>query len=324
VSENKLYAVIVTYNGERLVSQCLGSLKKSSFPVNIVVVDNASADNTVAVVESGFPDAIIFKSDRNLGFGKANNIGIKHAYENNADYVFLLNQDAWVEPDTIQKLVNTSVPNPDYYVLSPVHLNKEGTDFDKGFSIYAQPPFCENWFYDLFSSTKKDLYSTTFINAAAWLIKRDTISQIGFFDPLFFHYGEDKDYCNRILYHNKKTGIATDSKIHHARELIIEKRNTFILSLKKEINKNYFVLLIELKRLDLKLPKLCLSFSLGLFYSFIKKILTLRFYRALIDILTICKLLSDIPVIVKHRKECDQTGEIFIQSINLKSLTGEK
>ena len=321
--ENKLYAVIVTYNGEKLIKQCLGSLKNSSFPVSIVVVDNASEDNTAAIIEADFPDAVLLLSDRNLGFGKANNVGIKYAYEDNADYVFLLNQDAWVEPDTIQKLVETSIRNPDYYVLSPVHLNKDGTDFDKGFTQYAQPPFCENWFYDLFSSTKKDLYSTTFINAAAWLIKRDTISQIGFFDPLFFHYGEDKDYCNRILFHKKKIGIVTSSKIHHARELIIEKRNTFILSLRKEINKNYFVLLIELKRLDLKLPKLCLTFSFGLFYSFIKKILTLRFYKALIDILTICKLLSDIPVIVSHRKECYQTGEIFIQSINLKNLTGK-
>jgi GT2 family glycosyltransferase len=323
VSENKLYAIIVTYNGERLIRQCLESLKNSSFPVNIVIIDNASEDSTVAVIESDFPDAVLFKSDRNLGFGNANNIGIKYAYENNADNIFLLNQDAWVEPDTIQKLVETSIQNPDYYVLSPVHLNKDGTDFDKGFSQYAQPPFCENWFFDLFSSTKKELYSTTFVNAAAWLIKRNTINQIGFFDPLFFHYGEDKDYCNRILFHNKKIGIATSSKINHARELIIEKRNSIILSLKKEINKNYFVLLIELKRLDLALPKLCLSFSFGLFYSFIKKILTLRFYKALIDILTICKLLSDIPVIVSHRKECYQTGEIFIQSINLKSLTGE-
>jgi GT2 family glycosyltransferase len=189
---------------------------------------------------------------------------------------------------------------------------------------YALPPFCENWFYDLFSSTKKDLYSTTFINAAAWLVKRDTLSQIGFFDPLFFHYGEDKDYCNRILFHKKKIGITTDSKIYHARELINEKKNSFIFSLRKEINKNYFVLLIELKRLDLKLPKLCLTFSFWLFYSFIKKILTLRFYKALIDILTICKLLSDIPVIVSHRKECYQTGQTFIQTINLENLTGEK
>jgi GT2 family glycosyltransferase len=324
VPENKLYAVIVTYNGERLIKQCLESLKNSSFPVNIVIVDNASEDNTVGIIKAGFPDAAPLISDRNLGFGKANNIGIKYAYENNADYVFLLNQDAWVEPDTIQKLVETSIRNPDYYVLSPVHLNKDGTDFDKGFTQYAQPPFCENWFFDLFSSKKKELYSTTFVNAAAWLIKRDTISQIGFFDPLFFHYGEDKDYCNRILFHKKKAGIATDSKIHHARELSNEKRNNIILSLRKEINKNYFVLLIELKRLDLALPKLCMTFSFGLFYSFIKKILTLRFYKALIDILTICKLLSDIPVIVSHRKECYQTGETFIQSINLKSLAGEK
>jgi GT2 family glycosyltransferase len=315
VSENKLYAIIVTYNGERLIKKCLESLKKNSFPVNIVIVDNASEDNTVAIIEAGFPDAVLFKSDRNLGFGNANNIGIKYAYENNADYVFLLNQDAWVEPDTIQKLIDVSVQNPDYYVLSPVHLNKDGTDFDKGFTQYAQPPFCENWFFDLFSSTKKELYSSTFINAAAWLIKRDTISQIGFFDPLFFHYGEDRDYCNRILFHKKKIGIAADSIIHHARK-ITENKKGGRSSLKKDINKNYFRILIEMKRPDDPFTKLCMIYSSGLFYSSFKNFLKFRFHSTLIDVLTLCRLLNDIPTIARHRKECCKEGATFMQSIN--------
>lgn len=319
MSEVKIYAIVVTYNGEGLISQCLGSLQKSSVDLKIVIIDNASSDNTVAVAKSGFRDAVIFKSERNLGFGKANNIGLKFAYDNNADYIFLLNQDACVEPDTIQKMIDIGENNPDYYVLSPVHLNKEGADFDKGFMQYSQPPFCENWFFDLFSSTKKELYPTNFVNAAAWLIKRDTIRQIGFFDPLFFHYGEDKDYCNRILFHKKKIGIITNSIIYHSREASNVHKSSVISTLKKEINRNYFPKLIELKRPDQSFSKLCLIYSLGLLYSSIKKVVTLRLYKALIDVLTLFKLTSDIPVILRHRKECNKTGETFIENINLNS-----
>jgi GT2 family glycosyltransferase len=218
-------------------------------------------------------------------------------------------------------LVDVSEQNPDYYILSPVHLNKEGRDFDPGFMQYALPPFCTNWFFDLFSSSEKDLYSTTFVNAAAWLIKRDTVSQIGFFDPLFFHYGEDKDYCNRILFHNKKIGIVTNSVIHHSREKVEGNKKRVLPVLKNEINRNYFLRLIELKRLDKTFSKLCIVYSAGLLFSSVKNILKIRFYKSLTDILTLGKLLYDIPAIISHRKECRKSGETFMAGIDLKSFT---
>lgn len=316
MSDKKIFAIIVTYNGETFIRQCLNSLKSSFVNVRIVVIDNASEDNTTSVIESDFPDVVLFKSDKNRGFGNANNIGIKYAYENNASHILLLNQDAWVMPETIQKLVDIGEHYPDYLVLSPVHLNKEGTDFDRGFMQYALPPFCENWFFDLFSSNQKELYHTSFVNAAAWLIKRDAIRQIGFFDPLFFHYGEDKDYCNRILFHKKKIGIVTDSIIHHSREMAITNKMSSMAVLHKEVNRNYFLKLIELKRLDNSFSKLCITYSSGLFFSSIKNILRFRFHKSLTDLLTLGKLINDIPAIANHRKECRRTGESFLASIN--------
>lgn len=320
MSENKLYAVVVTFNGERLIRKCIDSLQNSISQLNIVIVDNASGDTTVNIIESEYPGIVLFRSKKNLGFGNANNIGIKYAYENGATFVLLLNQDAWIEPGTIQKLIEISIDNPEYYLLSPVHLNKEGTDFDNGFMIYALPPFCENWFFDLFSSKKKALYSTTFVNAAAWLMKRDTINQIGFFDPLFFHYGEDKDYCNRLTFHKKKIGIVTDAIIHHTRESGEVNNLTVMNKLKKDISRNYFLKLIEFKRLDQSFLKLCILFSFGLVFSMIKKLVTLRFYLAAIEGLTLLQLISDLYTIFSHRKMCSITGETFIESISINSL----
>ena len=317
MTENKIYAVIVSYNGEALIRQCLNSLKDSNISVNIVVVDNASEDNTIKIIESDFPGIVLCKSETNRGFGYANNIGIKYAYDNAASHIFLLNQDARIEPDTIEKMISAGKENPDFFVLSPVHLNKEGNGFDRGFMQYALPPFCENFFFEGYTSSLKRLYSTTFVNAAAWLMSRETISIIGFFDPLFFHYGEDRDYCNRVLFHKKKIGIVSDSKIYHSRKTTSGRKKSAWLELKRSINRNYFLRLIELKKPDQHMSQLCFQYVADLIFSSLKNCLRLRFYKALTDFLTLCRLLGDIPAIIRNRKECSKKGEAFVWSIRL-------
>jgi GT2 family glycosyltransferase len=315
VAENKIYAVIVSFNGETLIRQCLNSLRKSSVPVSIVVVDNASDDDTVKIIETDFPEVVLFKSAKNNGFGHANNIGIKYAYDNGASNILLLNQDAWTNTDTIEKMISAGKENPEYLVLSPVHLNKDGSGFDSGFMQYALPPFCENFFYDMYSSSHKRLYSTTFVNAAAWLMSRETISSIGFFDPLFFHYGEDRDYCNRVLFHKKMIGIVSDSVIYHSRETTSGRKKNSLQELKISINRNYFLRLIELKKADQPFSTLCIHYAADLFLSSLKNCLRLRLTKSLTDFLTMFRLLGDIPAIIRHRKECSKTGESYVWSI---------
>jgi GT2 family glycosyltransferase len=87
------------------------------------VVDNNSADDTVNFIKANYPEVTLLEQNKNLGFGKANNIGISLAMKNEADYVFLLNQDAWVQPDTIEKLVSAHQREPQFGILSPMHLN---------------------------------------------------------------------------------------------------------------------------------------------------------------------------------------------------------
>ena len=70
---------------------------------------------------------------KNLGFGRANNIGLKWALENDANFVFLNNQDAWVKPETIGGVISVSQSNPEYGILSPVHLNEAGDRLDHEF-----------------------------------------------------------------------------------------------------------------------------------------------------------------------------------------------
>lgn len=210
-----IYPIIVTYNGLQWIDKCLGSLRTSTLPLHIIVVDNASTDGTADYIAANFPEVELIRSHENLGFGKGNNIGLQKALNDNADYVFLLNQDAWVMPDTIEKLVEVHQNNREYGILSPVHLNGENTGLETKFAEYAAPDNTPDLLSDMFLSKLKLVYTTKFVNAAAWLISKDCLIKTGGFNLLFPHYGEDEDYINRCHYWGFKVGIVPHSTITH-------------------------------------------------------------------------------------------------------------
>ena len=205
----KLFAIVVTYNGMKWYDKCFGSLKNSSIPIHTIVIDNASTDNTISYIKKNYPDIYLIESNKNLGFGKANNIGIKYALEQGADYVFLLNQDAYIMPDTIEKLHQQMQQNPEYGILSPIHLSGTKKELDYNFSTYISVNRCPDLVSDFIVKKRPEdkIYSVEFVNAALWLISKECLNKIGVFCPLFSHYGEDNNYLQRLTYHNIKFGI---------------------------------------------------------------------------------------------------------------------
>jgi GT2 family glycosyltransferase len=204
----------------RWIDRTLNSIRNLKENYETIVVDNNSQDDTLKFIENNFPEIILLKENENHGFGKANNIGIKKALDEGADYVFLLNQDAYVEPDTIEKLNNVLNMNQTIGVASPIHLNGEGNSLDKLFSFYVAPKLVNTpclFMSDLYLNTNKPYYEINFVNAAAWLIRGKCIEKIGLFDSLFYHYGEDVNYCQRLKYHQLTLAIVPESKIYHDR-----------------------------------------------------------------------------------------------------------
>jgi N-acetylglucosaminyl-diphospho-decaprenol L-rhamnosyltransferase len=197
--------------------RCFKSLRSSTLPVQTVVVDNASTDNTANYITSNFPEIKLIQSEVNLGFGQGNNQGIRYALENGADYVFLLNQDAWIEQDTIEHLAYLSKKHPEYGILSPLHLNASKTGIEDGLMHYianyniTSPKLIE----DLYFHRLSELYDTNYVNAAAWLLPNKTLEIIGGFDPIFFHYGEDDNYMQRAQFHGLKIGLCPKTTICH-------------------------------------------------------------------------------------------------------------
>lgn len=209
----KVCTIIVSYNFEKWIDTCLSSLEKSSVETEIIVIDNASSDKTCEIIRERYPKVILVENRENLGFGRANNIGFRYAIDNKFDYVLLLNQDARVEQDTIEKLIDASVNNHDFGIISPVHLNGTGNKLDFGFSTYTG------------LKTKQELsklpeypVSCNFINAAIWLIPISAIKKVGEFAPIFPHYGEDVNYCQRIKRKGFKIGFVPNAFAYHDRE----------------------------------------------------------------------------------------------------------
>lgn len=240
-----VYVIIVTYNGENFIRKCLSSLINSSAEVKIIVVDNNSTDSTLQIIRSEFPEISLIESKTNNGFAAANNIGIKLALQNNPEYFFLLNQDAWVEKNTIQELITISSNNSSYGIISPVHLNGSYTDLDIKFANYLAPQECAGFLSDLYLNKLKDIYEAVFVNAAAWLITSDCIKRTGIFDPLFFFYGEDSNYLQRAKFHGLKIGITTRCTICHDREVRQGQLNS--IEIKKLARSQSLVMLLNIQ-----------------------------------------------------------------------------
>lgn len=236
----KVLVIIVSYNFERWMDACLSSLQRSSHPVDILVIDNASQDCTVNRLRKEYPEIRLICNAKNLGFGQANNLGMKIALDEGYQAVFLLNQDAWIDSDCIATLCRLSEKHPTYGVLSPIHLTGNGKHLDAGFAAYTHLQDIPN--------DDREVVKALFINAAFWFIPTGVIRQVGMFSPLFYHYGEDKDFANRLHYHHFLIGYSPQVFGWHDRECRKVTDNEFLRS-------ERVYLLSEYANINYSLPK---------------------------------------------------------------------
>lgn len=249
--QQKVVVIIVTYNGSKWLNKCLQSLQQSVLPISVIAVDNASTDNSVQILKQ-FSFVEVIQSETNLGFGKANNIGIKKALEENFDYCFLLNQDTWIETDTIQNLVKVAEQNQKFGIISPMHFSPDEVSLDANFEMYWKRKT---------SSISSEVDEVPFVNAAAWLLSRKVIEKVGYFEPMFDHYGEDRNYADRVHYHGFKTVIVQNSKIYHDRTITrsfqkdVKQSKYKMLAEVLNVNHNYIIGLLNAFRNVIGLPK---------------------------------------------------------------------
>ena len=198
--QKSILSIIVSYNFIPWIDRCLPSLLGSSQLTDILVVDNASNDDTLASLREQYPQVRVIQNNHNLGFGAANNMGMRIALDEGYDGVLLINQDAWLAPDALQQLVEVSGQHPEYGIVSPIHMTGDGSKLDAGFATYINNEALNT------DNSQYSIACCQFINAALWYIPTSVIGKVGLFAPLFYHYGEDKDYVNRLHYHGYQIG----------------------------------------------------------------------------------------------------------------------
>lgn len=304
-----IYVVIVTWNGMRWIDRCLCAIRESTYPVYTIVIDNGSTDNTAKHIKALYPEVELYVMDHNLGFGQANNFGMNIARQRNCDYVYLLNQDAYVYSDMFMKLIEAHVNSKDNSIgiLSPLHLH-DGTRFDSHFKIYAKDIYPE-LIEDLILGTPKQYYLTDGVPAAGWLIPRNTLETIGGFDPIFYHYDEDGHYIQRMKFHKKKTAIVPTARMIHDREEFGNIKMAFRDQTFRSL-KTYYFLNINLDKWDLlkKLSHVILAQSV----ESMKHLLNLDINKSLEFPKGLMRNIANIREYRKDRKINRQIGPIWL------------
>lgn len=203
---SEILVIIVTFNGMQWLERCIGSVRASEVPADIIAIDNGSTDGSVEWMRAHGVDVVC--NSTNMGFGGANNIGFKKALEEGYSYVYLLNQDAWVMPDTFGKLIYAFDSGP-YGILSPVQNDAGGKKMDRQFAKR-----CRRF---IRRHKGEQVAEVPFVMAAHWMISRGCLMKVGGFSPAFRHYGEDDNYIDRTHWFGWRCGVVPAAVAIHDR-----------------------------------------------------------------------------------------------------------
>ncbi len=311
-----VYVIVVTYNGVQWIRECINSVRGSIYPCVIVVVDNASTDGTQQILSDEYKNIIYLPQEKNLGFGSANNIGISVAINMGADFCFLLNQDAFMLPDTISTLVAFMQCHPTYELATPLHCNPDTSRLDPK----TQRTYLQHYQIDLISDAclgrLKDYYQIRGINAAAWLVSTRAWLKVGGFDPLFFMYGEDDDLINRFDYHELTFALIPNAYVIHVRGKNPTANLTWVQSIKRlAIRKRAsFLVSVKFPSNDKLRTRLLVLFCDGLLRPTVDFLIERNFSELFAHYLATISIIIDIKKIIKHAKLCRETGPHFLNN----------
>lgn len=234
----QLDLVILNYNRGDLLRACLTSVfaSHSQHTIQVWVVDNASSDDSVAIVRREFPQVRLIVNERNSGFASGNNLALRQilsAAEADAagsSYVMLLNNDTVVEPDALERLIAYLETHPTVGAVGPKVLLLDGTldaACRRSFPTPSVSFYRMTGLSKLFPrSPRFGRYNLTYLDpdvetevdslvGAAMVVRTAVVREVGVLDEAFFMYGEDVDWCYRIKAVGWRIMYLPQSVIHH-------------------------------------------------------------------------------------------------------------
>lgn len=197
-----LSIIIVNRDNQRLLEECLTSIEKNTRRISheLIVVDNASTDGSREMVLNKFPKVALIVNKENLGFSKANNLGLKICQ---ARYALLLNNDTIVKDGALDKMVAFMDTRPEAGACGPRLLNVDGTPQRQG-GLFGQ----KFWL-------AKEPVPVDCVIGAALLVRKEVIDRVGLLDENLFFYNDDLDWCRSIRKAGYKIYFIPDAEIIH-------------------------------------------------------------------------------------------------------------
>jgi len=268
--------IIVSWNTRQITCECIGSIceQTSELKYEIIVIDNASTDNSAAMVKAEFPKVALIENSENRGFAAANNQGITIA---KGRYVLLLNSDTIVLNNAIAKAVAFADAHPEAAVVGCKVLNPDETLQSTCFMFPSilNMFLSTTYFYKLFPKSKffgreqmtwwyrNDVREVDVVTGCFMLVRREAIEQVGMMDEQFFIYAEETDWCYRFKQAGWKIVFTPDAQIIHfgggsskqkQSEMTLQLRQSILLFMKKHKSSSTHVLACLLVALFLRVP----------------------------------------------------------------------
>lgn len=213
--DGKIGIVMVNYNGEKFQNDCIETIYKSKYNnFDIIVVDNDSADNSIPLLKTEYPDVIVMEMKHNYGVAKGNNIGIQFCLERGYEYILLLNNDTEIDPDMLGLLVKhadertVTVPKMYYYPDNEIWFAGGIINWDRATTPHIGINQIDVGQYD----KEKDVeYSPT----CCFLVHHSIFQKVGLMDEKYFMYYDDTDFCVRLSQKNCKIKYVPMAKLWH-------------------------------------------------------------------------------------------------------------
>lgn len=225
MSHTPLDVLVVNYNTEKLLQPMFDALRQpnSAEPTRYLVVDNASADKSLERLESVCPEALLLANEKNVGFGRANNQLVEHLQ---GKYALLINTDAFVASDTLNKTLDYMETHPDCGVLGVRLVGREGDlqpscrYFPTPLNVFLSRTGLERFFpvvkrVDDMEWDHASIRECDWVPGCYYLIRREVIDQVGLFDPRYFLYYEEVDHCKRVKQAGWKVVFYPDTTVVH-------------------------------------------------------------------------------------------------------------
>ena len=208
---------ILIWNGKEDTLKCLRSLREDTYGnKQIIIVDNGSTDDSVEKIRLLFPEVIVLRMGKNLGFTGGNNAGIRHALEMSVDYIYLLNNDTTVEPGALGRLVEAAEANPEAGLVAPVihDLDPPRAIWFAGSALSLR--HAAAWHDNSHEPSLTELpYEVPWATGCAMLIRAELLRELGGFDDRYFLSWEDVDLSLRVRKAGKKVMVAPMARIYH-------------------------------------------------------------------------------------------------------------